>query len=253
MLQNCQYFPNKRLYNNMGILSFIQLFKKTSLFLLKCQEQVITMRLSFFVNKHKKHLKKIANGCSITVSADTKTQKETLNKEIKNILKQYKNDTNKIVEYIAKHDTKVFRLSNAKQILAKIDEEPGLIPAYSGIKAFVLNMLLFKKASFKTDTMFIVDDNNIDIYYLIQQFHRWYFMKNNFEGFDAKSQILLKQVNKGNEDTIIQKLKPDDMVSLSNAIARDVESINFVEQYARETAGSKKALEKIKNGAGASI
>ena len=32
-----------------------------------------------------------------------------------------------------------------------------------------------------------------------------------------------------------------------------VESITFVEQYARETAGSKKALEKIKDGAGASI
>lgn len=237
----------------MGILSFVQLFKKASLFLLKCQEQAITMQLSFYVNKNKKHLKKVAKGCSVTLSADTKNKKETLNNEIKTILKQYKNDTNKIIEYIAKHDTKVFALSNAKQVLARVNEEPGLIPAYSGMKAFVLNMLLFKKPSFKTDIMFIVDDKTVDIYYLIQQFHRWYFMKNNFEGFDFKSQNLLKAVNKGNEDAIIAKLKPDDIISLTNAIARDVESINFVEQYARETAGSKKALEKIKNGAGASI
>lgn len=253
MLQNCQYFCEKRLYNNMGILSFAKLFKKTSLFFLRCQEQVITMQLSFYINKNKKHLKRISNGCSITVSADINTKKDTLNAEIKNILKQYKNDTSKILEYIAKYNTKVYRLHNAKKVLETIGEEPGLIPEYKGWRALVLNTVLFKKPVFKSEPMFIVDDKDVDIYYLIQQFHRWYFMKNNFEGFDSKSQILLKAVNKGNEDAIIAKLKPDDIISLSNAIARDVESINFVEQYARETAGSKKALEKIKNGAGASI
>ena len=49
------------------------------------------------------------------------------------------------------------------------------------------------------------------------------------------------------------KIKPDDIVKLQDAIARDVESISFVEKYARETGGSKKALEKIKNGVGAKI
>ena len=78
-------------------------------------------------------------------------------------------------------------------------------------------------------------------------------MYNGFSGFDEKSQNLLKAVNKGNEDNIIAKLKPQEFELLNDAIARDVESITFVEQYARETGGSKKALEKIKNGLGAKI
>lgn len=232
----------------MGILGLIKLFKKTSLFLLRCQEQVITLRLGLFLNKNKKFIKP-----SITITAEVETKKKQLNDEIKNILKQYKNDSSLILDYISKNKTQVFKISNAKEVLSKFGEEPGLIPAYSGHKAFLLNLVLFKKLSCKTDAIFLIDDKDVDIYYLIQQFHKWYFMKNNFSGFDEKSQELLKAVNKGNEDSIISKLKPADMTSLSNAIARDVESISFVEQYARETAGSKKALEKIKNGLGASI
>ncbi len=237
----------------MGIMSFINLFKKTSLFLLKCQEQLITMQLSFFLNKNKKFLKHNSNGCSVVVNVKNQEKKEELNNEIKQILKKYKNDSNLLIDYIVKHKTKVFKLSNAKKCLEILGEEPGLIPAYTGYQAFIFNLVIFKKISFKTDTMFILDDKNIDIYYLIQQFHRWYFMNNGFPGFDMKSQILLKHINKGNEDSIIAKLKPNDIADLQNAIARDVESITFVEQYARETAGSKKALEKIKDGAGASI
>lgn len=237
----------------MGIMSLINLFKKTSLFLLKCQEQVITMQLSLFLNKNKKFLKHSSKGCSVVVNVKNQEKKEQLNNEIKQILKKYKNDSNLLIDYIIKHKTKVFKMSNAKKCLEILGEEPGLIPAYKGYQAFIFNLVVFKKISFKTDTMFILDDKNVDIYYLIQQFHRWYFMNHGFPGFDMKSQILLKQVNKGNEDSIIAKLKPNDIADLQNAIARDVESITFVEKYARETAGSKKALEKIKAGSGASI
>ena len=237
----------------MGIINLINLFKNTSLFLLKCQEQIITMQLNLFLNKNKIFLKKNTNGCSIVVNAKNQEKKEELNNEIKQILKQNKNDSNLIIDYIIKHKTKVYKMSNAEKCLEILGEEPGLIPGYKGYRAFIFNLIIFKKISFKTDTMFIFDDKNIDIYYLIQQFHKWYFMNNGFPGFDIKSQMLLKKVNKGNEDSIISKLKPDDIINLQKAIERDVESISFVEKYARETAGSKKALDKIKNGLGASI
>ena len=77
-------------------------------------------------------------------------------------------------------------------------------------------------------------------------------MQNGISGYDERAQNLLKQINKGNT-TIIDKLTPNDINSLKEAVSRDVESISFVEQYARETAGSKKALDKIKNGLGAKI
>lgn len=232
----------------MGILGLINLFKKTSMFFLRLQEQLITMRLNLFLNKNKKHLKS-----TVVIKAEIENKKKQLNEEIKSLLKKYKNNPELILDYIQKHNTKVYKLFKAKETLKNLDEEVGLIPAYSGMKAFIINVVLFKKLSFKTESIFIVDKENIDIYYLIQQFHCWYFMYNGFSGFDEKSQKLLKRVNNGNEDNIIAKLKPHDFELLNEAIARDVESITFVEQYARETAGSKKALEKIKNGLGAKI
>lgn len=232
----------------MGILGLINLFKKASMFFLRLQEQLITMRLSLFLNKNKKHLKS-----TVVITAEIEDKKKQLNEELKALLKTYKNNPSLILDYIQNHNTKVYKLPKAKEILKNLDEEVGLLPAYSGLKAFVINLVLFKKLSCKTEAVFIIDEADIDIYYLIQQFHRWYFMYNGFSGFDEKSQKLLKAVNKGNEDNIIAKLKPQEFELLNDAIARDVESISFVEQYARETAGSKKALEKIKNGLGAKI
>lgn len=232
----------------MGILGLINLFKKASMFFLRLQEQLITMRLSLFLNKNKKHLKS-----TVVITAEIEDKKKQLNEELKALLKTYKNNPSLILDYIQNHNTKVYKLPKAKEILKNLNEEVGLLPAYSGLKAFVINLVLFKKISCKTEAVFIIDEADIDIYYLIQQFHRWYFMYNGFSGFDEKSQKLLKAVNKGNEDNIIAKLKPQEFELLNDAIARDVESISFVEQYARETAGSKKALEKIKNGLGAKI
>ena len=232
----------------MGILGLINLFKKASMFFLRLQEQLITMRLSLFLNKNKKHLKS-----TVVITAEIEDKKKQLNEELKALLKTYKNNPSLILDYIQNHNTKVYKLPKAKEILKNLNEEVGLLPAYSGLKAFVINLVLFKKLSCKTEAVFIIDEADIDIYYLIQQFHRWYFMYNGFSGFDEKSQKLLKAVNKGNEDNIIAKLKPQEFELLNDAIARDVESISFVEQYARETAGSKKALEKIKSGLGAKI
>ena len=238
----------------MGILGIINLFKKVSLFLLRLQEQLITMQLSFFLNRNKKHLKNVAKGCSIAVKAELEAKKSKLEDDIKNLLKKFNNDASLIIDYILKHKTKVFKISNANELLTKIGEEQGLIVKHTGTKALFINVLFFKKISFKSEPLFVIDEKEVDIYYLIQQFHKWYFMRNDFSGFDEKSQKLLKDVNgKGNTDSIISKLKPDDIVKLQDAIARDVESISFVEKYARETGGSKKALEKIKNGVGAKI
>ena len=237
----------------MGIVSFINLFKKTSMFFLKCQEHILTVQLNFFLNKNKKHLKYTNKGCSISVESDLNTKKERLNNEIKTLLKNFKNNPTLILEHILSNKTKVFKLENAQKLLKLIGEDEGLIPECNGKKAFLINLFLFKKIKFKSEAIFIIENTDIDIYKLIQQFHKWYLLKNGFLGLDEKSQDLLKQVNNGNEDSIITKLKPDDIISLQNAISRDVESINFVVQYARESAGSKKALGKILSGEGATI
>ena len=75
-------------------------------------------------------------------------------------------------------------------------------------------------------------------------FHKWYAFKDGLPGFDEKSQKLLKKFNSKNEDDLISKLSLTDIEGLKNAIARDVQSINFVVKYSKENAGAKKALEK---------
>jgi len=77
-------------------------------------------------------------------------------------------------------------------------------------------------------------------------------MKNGFSGYDKKSIKLLERLRGKDSESIYSKLNNKDITLLRQAIARDVESIEFVEQYARETAGAKNALEKMQNG-GASI
>ena len=68
-----------------------------------------------------------------------------------------------------------------------------------------------------------------------------------------KSQKLLKRFNSKNEDDIISRLSLTDIALLKEAIARDVQSINFVVQYSKETAGARNALEKLKSDDGANI
>lgn len=236
----------------MGILGFIKVFKQTSLFFLRLQENMLTLRLSLYLKRNKKYLKQ-SKGCSLKFDSNEQLKKERLNNELRIILKKNQNNPDLLLDYLTKQNVKIFKLKDAQKVLSHFGEEPGLIPALSGVKALIFNLLLFKNISFTTKPMFILEDNDVDIYFLIQQFHKWYFMQNEFLGFDEKSQSLLRQVNRGNEDLIIKKLKPEEVVALKHAIARDVDSISFVEKYARETAGSKKALDKIKNGLGANI
>ena len=129
----------------MGILGLINLFKKASMFFLRLQEQLITMRLSLFLNKNKKHLKS-----TVVITAEIEDKKKQLNEELKALLKTYKNNPSLILDYIQNHNTKVYKLPKAKEILKKLGEEEGLLPAYSGLKAFVINLVLLKKISCKT-------------------------------------------------------------------------------------------------------
>ena len=53
--------------------------------MLRIQEQLITMQLSFFLNRNKKHLKNVSKGCSITVKAELEAKKSKLEDDIINL------------------------------------------------------------------------------------------------------------------------------------------------------------------------
>ena len=99
--------------------------------------------------------------------------------------------------------------------------------------------------------MFVLRDMDINIYYMLHQFHKWYGFKKNLPGYDELAQDLFKKNLENMSDT--QEMTVEEILSLKEAIARDAQAAEFVIQLAKESSGAKKALEKIQKDGGAEI
>ena len=155
--------------------------------------------------------------------------------------------------FFKEHKTEVYRLKNSKKVLKLIGEEEGFIADRRGISALKLNCVLKKDFSFEIKPMIVLDADELDVYNLMHYLHKWCAYKNGLKGFEEKAYRLLKKFNTKNDDEIIQRLSISEIEMLKNAIARDVQSINFVVKYSKENAGAKNALEKMQSDDGASI
>lgn len=199
----------------------------------------------------------LTRGASLELTAETEKNKIKLENNVKAILKKYENNPQKLLEFIQKHGTKVYKIPFADKILKLIKYEEGFVIAEKGIKGLYLNIIIsflageVIKLSFKTEPMFILRNLPVDNYYMIQQFHKWYAMKLNLPGFDCEAQNNFQKFLNSNDENV-SSLSIEEILGLKEAIARDVEAINFVVDLAKTTAGSKNALKKITTG-GASV
>lgn len=194
---------------------------------------------------------------SANFTIQTEKNKEKLKMGVENILKRCENNPNKLLAFIRKNGTCVYKIPFADKFLKVIGYEEGFIGRLSGVQALYLNILtsvLSGQAvniSFKTEPMFVLRDLPVDCYCMIQQFHKWYAMKLNLPGFESEAQEnFQKFLNSTNADT--KSLSVDEILGLKEAIARDREAIDFVINLARTTDGSKKAMQKLTTG-GASV
>lgn len=247
---------------NKGIEMF-EFVQKIMYSFLELQEKLLKKRLrrsfkSVYSNSTTK--KVFGKAASLELTSKTEKNKDKLSKDLGLILKKYENDPDKLLKFIRRSGTQVYKVGHAKKVLALIKFEEGLISKATGLKALYLNVIipLFAgekiKLSLKTEPMFVLGNSPLDKYYMIQQFHKWYAMKLNLPGFDAESQNnfqrFLNSTNLNNEN--VNALSVDEILGLKEAIARDVEAITFIVDLAKSTAGSKNALKKITAG-GASI
>lgn len=226
---------------------------------LALQEKILRKKLkrnfkSIYSNSTSK--KKVTQSVSLELTAKTEKNKTKLKNNIEVILKKYENNPQKLLDFVQRSGTKVYKIPFANKILGLIGYEEGFIIA-EGLKGLYVNIIIpvFAgekiKFSFKTEPMFVLRDLPLDNYHMIQQFHKWYAMKLNLPGFDFESQNnFQKFLNSNDED--IKSLSVEEILGLKEAIARDVEAINFVVDLAKSTTGSKNALKKITTG-GASI
>lgn len=232
-------------------------------FIQKFIYSVLTLQEKFLVKKLNRNFKSVYSnstskkvfGQAASLELNTKTDKNKtkLEHDVKTILKKYKNEPEKLLEFVQRSGTKVYKIKFADKILKLIGHEEGFVSATKGLKALFLNVVIpmtkKEKISFslKSEAMFVLRDLPLDNYCTIQQFHKWYAMKLNLPGFNEEAQNNFQKFLHSN-DSDIKSLSVEEILDLKEAIARDVEAINFIVDLAKSTTGSKNALKKITAG-----
>lgn len=231
-----------------------KIFQKAVYLILALQEKFARKRhaknLTGFTNSTSKTV--MNNGCSLNLTAKTEENKQKLESNVKTILKNFENMPEKMLLYIERNGTPVIRHKNAGKILDIVREEQGYIRELRGLKAFLLNLLLYKKLGFKTSPIFLLEEGELDKYAMIHQFYKWYAMKFNMPGFDSRAQENFRKFVDEKSYLNLDNLNVDEIIALKEAIARDVDAINFVENIAKQGEASQKALKKLTDG-GASV
>ncbi len=199
------------------------------------------------------------SACTLKLASKTEENKKKVDLGAKELIKRNIKTPEKLLDFVQVKGTKVYKTSKADTILKLIGEEEGFITPQKGFKALYLNLLigfLVEKKfnfSFKTKELFLLRDLPVDIYIMSHQFHKWYGFKMKLPGYDFETQEKFKKLYKTLNDDEIKECSLGEVISLKEAVARNVESINFVVNLAREYDGSKKSLAKIKSQAGANV
>lgn len=234
----------------------MNILKKIIYLLLSFREKQLSKNLdkhlkSSSSNKTSKTI--ISSNDTISLTAETQKNKEIVLNSVKEIVSGVKNNPYMLIEYIKTHGTKVVKLQNADKILAVIGEDEGLVSELEGMEAFYINIFTDSGFSFKSKPMFILREGEIEPYYMLHQFYKWFSLYKGLPGFDAHSQKLFKKYLNSPDAAGLENLTLDEMTGLKEAIGRDNEAIDFTIEYASSIDGSKNVLNKIKREGSAGI
>ncbi len=196
----------------------------------------------------------ITAGCSLKLTMKTENKKTEINEKLNKIVKKYIENPEQLINYIKMKGLKLYKLKNAEKILSQLGEEEGFLTPLKGFKALYLNFLIGIKCerkiniSFASKAMFIFDKNECEIYTIARALYKYYGYKNNLPGYDYKSQEIFKRVYNERKNNPISggKISLNDMFACKEALARDLESINFTIKLSSEYTQAKKVLKKIK-------
>ena len=88
--------------------------------------------------------------------------------------------------------------------------------------------------------MFVFEKGNIDFLEMSHQFHIYVQSQKNLPGFETNVQSQFKYLFKTSDKKILNNLTIDEMLSIKDAIKRDIEAINFTCQLAKEIDAKEK-------------
>ena len=228
----------------------MNIFQKLVYFFLELQEKSLLKKLDKHLKRSSKNSTSktvLAKGVTMTLNAETEKNKELVLKNVSDIVKGCSGNPEKLLSYIQSAGTKVVKMDNADKILSFIKEEEGLITELQGLDALYLNLVTHNGFSLKSEPMFVMREGEVDPFYMVHQFYKWYALKNNLPGYDYFSQKIFKIYLNSNTANF-ENLNLDELVGLKEAISRDQEATDFALSFAKQIEGSKKVLEKMQDG-----
>ena len=214
------------------------------------------LNLKFTKYKYRKYLcnsnvsgdvkNKIGKDYTLNFSSAFETRKKSVEEKIETLVKKAQNNPYRLIKFVEKQGTTVYKIKNADKILNLINETEGFITPKKGLKALYLNAVLNHKLSFNFKECFIMRNMEIDPYYAIYNFYSWFAFKSGFAGYDYDSQEKFKRLGYSqNKSEEIDSFSISDILSVKEAIRRDVEAIDFVIRIAKNKDGAKAAFEKM--------
>lgn len=202
----------------------------------------------------------ITAGEKMSLNAQEKLATKEVVENAKNIFKEHLKEPKEIFEYIKEQGTSIFLIERANTVLWFVGEEEGFIPPKTGLSAILLelciNIFSSQKIPFglKTPAMFVLRGLDVSAYFLAYQLYHWMAFTKNLSGYDPKTVKNFKNIfNIDRNPTAIKNLSIEEILSLQEAIARDVEAIDMVVELAKEVSGQKKAMDKLKKDGNISI
>lgn len=229
------------------------LSKNIKYFILSIQEKFLEKRLKPHMQKSFENAgsKTIISGEeTVTLNSENEKKIQLVQKNISDIAKSCGNNPHKLLDYIMAKGTKIYRVKNAVKILDKIGEEEGFITALEGKKALYLNIRILKHLSMSTEPMFVMGTGEIEPYYMLREFYKWYSMHMGLPGFNFTAQENFKKYLKNINNPDFKKMNYRDMLELKEAIARDKEANAFVMDFIKEKEGSENIFKKLNKGGG---
>lgn len=222
-------------------------------FVLKLQNKLIkTQNIEKTHSSYSNKSTKKIYSYDATLEFTSKTEKIKNNLELnaEQIIKKCKNNPENLLKFIQKNGTNIYRIPFAKKFLNLIHFEEGFITETKGLKALYLNLITGISVGkincdLSTKPMFILSNTKQDIYQTIHSFYKWYSYKNEMPGFNSQAQDDLQQFLTSSNNNI-KDLEINEILELKEAIARDVDAVNFVIKIAKSSEGAKNVFGKMK-------
>lgn len=245
----------------MDSKQILLIIKKINKFLFRKKVKQAEYNEQLVKNISRKGIKDCFTGDdTLTFSGKQQLIVEDINKQARLLIKNAIEQPELLIDFVSSKGTLIVKSRHMDKTLRLFGQKPGFIPPMSGIKAlfFILIINMFSQVKLdiglKTPALFALKDEPLNIYTLSHQFHLWLSYINDLPGFEEKTIKNFRNFwDDGADSRDISYLSVDDMLSLKDIIARELEALNFVKEMARELVGQKTSLEKLRAGKSISL